>query len=318
MEYELAIIGGGPAACAAAVYAARKRIKTIMIAEEIGGQSAVSDTIYNWIGTPAIGGIELAANLKKHIEEYTTPEHTLTLSLGKRAAKLDKSDTDAFTIALDGGDSITAKSVLVCTGSHHRKLEVPGADTFEHKGIMYCATCDGPLFTGMPVVVVGGGNAALEAVLQLSQYASHVTLLHRSDTYRADALTVAKAKELPNVTLLTNIELMEIKGEQFVNTVVYKEKDLSAQAGTADPVELPVSGVFVEIGQIPNTDLVRDVVPVDQTGKIIIDPMNQRTKQTGVWAAGDCTNGLYHQNNIAAGDAVKAIEDLYIWLKTGK
>lgn len=312
MEYELAIIGGGPAGCAAAVYAARKRLKTVLIAEEVGGQSSVSDTIYNWIGTPAIGGTELAANLKKHIEEYTTPEHTLTLELGKRVAKLDKNESGAFTISIDGSTSITAKAVLICTGSRHRKLEVPGADTFEHKGIMYCATCDGPLFSGMPVAVVGGGNAALEAVLQLSQYASHVTLLHRSPTYRADEITVAKAKELTNVTLITEAELLEIKGEQFVSGVTYK------QISVPEPVELPVSAIFVEIGQIPNTDLVHDVVPLDQNGKIFVDPMNQRTKLTGVWAAGDCTTGLYHQNNIAAGDAVKAIEDLYIWIKTGK
>ncbi len=312
MQYELAIIGGGPAGCAAAVYAARKRLSTVLIAEEVGGQSSVSETIYNWIGTPAIAGSELAKNLQKHVEEYTTPEHTLTLMLGKRAVKLDKGEDGIFTISIDGSESITAKSVLICTGSRHRKLEVVGADTFEHKGIMYCATCDGPLFTGMPVVVVGGGNAALEAVLQLSQYVSHVTLLHRSDTYRADEITVAKVTELPNVTLKKNIELLEIKGEKFVSGVVFKE------AGAQEPTELPVNAVFVEIGQIPNTDLAHNIVPLDQSGKVIVDPMNQRTKQTGAWAAGDCTTGLYHQNNIAAGDAVKAIEDLYIWIKTGK
>ncbi len=309
MEYELAIIGGGPAACAAAVYAARKRIKTVLIAEEVGGQSSVSDTIFNWIGTPEIGGGELAANLKKHIEYYATPDHTLTLMLGKRVAKVDK-EGELFVVHISETESVKAKSVLVATGSAHRKLEVPGAKEFEHKGIMYCATCDGPLFSGMPVVVVGGGNAALEAVLQLSQYVSHVTLLHRSDTFRADEITVQNVSKLPNVTLKKNIELLEIKGDKFVSGVSFKEN--------GETVELPVNAVFVEIGQIPNTDLVKNVVPVDQQGKIIVDPMNQRTGQLGIWAAGDCTNGLYHQNNIAAGDAVKAIEDLYVWLKTGK
>ena len=314
MEYELAIIGGGPAACAAAVYAARKRIKTIQIAQEIGGQSVVSDTIYNWIGTPAIKGAELAEDLKQHVENYTTPENTLTLMLGKRAGVLEKdTGTGLFIIPVEGTeDQIKARSVLIATGSRRKQLDIPGADTFNNKGVMYCATCDGPLFSEMPVAVIGGGNAAIEAVLQLSQYAKHVTLLHRSDTFRADEISVEQAKKLPNATLLTNIELLEIKGETFVSSLVYKSKD------TGETTELPVNGIFVEIGQLPNTDIVRNVVPIDQHGKIIVDPMNQRAKLPGVWAAGDCTNGLYHQNNIAAGDAVKAIEDLYIWLKTGK
>lgn len=314
MEYELAIIGGGPAACGAAVYAARKRIKTIQIAEEIGGQSVVSETIYNWIGTPTIAGTELAKSLRSHVEAYTTPEHTLTLMLGKRAGLLSKDEsTGLFVIPVgDGKEPLKAKTVLIATGSHHRKLEVPGADTFDNKGIVYCATCDGPLFSGMPVAVIGGGNAAIEAVLQLSQYVSHVTLLHRSETFRADDISVERAKTVPNATLLTNVELLEIKGDVFVSSLVYKTKD------NDEHIELPVHGVFVEIGQLPNTEIVRDVVPLDQQGKIIVDPINQRTKLSGIWAAGDCTNGLYHQNNIAVGDAVKAIEDLYIWLKTGK
>jgi thioredoxin reductase len=311
MTHDLIIIGGGPAACAAAVYAARKRLKTLLIAEEIGGQSSVSNTIYNWIGTPEVGGGELAANLKKHIEYYTTPEHTLTLALGKRVTGIEKSGEN-FVVKYGETESVESKAVFVATGSAHRKLEVPGAADFEHKGIMYCATCDGPLFSGMPVVVVGGGNAALEAVVQLSQYCSHVTLLHRSENFRADTITVETASKLSNATLLTNIDLLEIKGDKFVSSVVYKAK------GSEEVVELPVNAVFVEIGQIPNTDILRDVAPIDQAGKVIVDPMNQRTGTLGIWAAGDCTNGLYHQNNIAAGDAVKAIEDLYIWIKTGK
>lgn len=309
MTYELIIIGAGPAACAAAVYAARKRIQTLLVAEEVGGQSSVSDTIFNWIGTPEIGGSELAANLKKHIEYYTTPEHTLTLRLGSRVEALTKTAT-GFSITTNTGETCTTKAVLIATGSRHRKLTVPGAAAFDHKGIMYCATCDGPLFSGQPVVVVGGGNAALEAALQLSQYAAHTTLLHRSDAFRADQITVDNVSKLANVTLKKNIELIEIKGDKFVTGVVYKEH--------GEVIELPVSAVFVEIGQIPNTSFAQDTVPQSTDGNIIVDPMNQRTQTLGIWAAGDCTTGLYHQNNIAAGDAVKAIEDLYVWLKTGK
>lgn len=311
MIYDLVIIGGGPAGAAAAVYAARKRLKTIIIAEEFGGQSAVSETIYNWIGTPSIGGSELATSLQKHVEEYTTPEHTLTLTLGKRATNIESTD-GGFIVTVGDDNTITTKSVLIATGSRHRTLEVTGAKEFEHKGIMYCATCDGPLFSGMPVAVAGGGNAALEAVLQLAQYASHVTLIHRSTEFKADPITVEEVAKLPNVTLLTNTDITEIKGELFVSSIEYKNKE------TEETTALPVNAVFVEIGQIPNTDYARGIVELNATANVVVDPRNQRTSTPGIWAAGDCTDGLYHQNNIAAGDAVKAIEDLYVWIKTGK
>lgn len=307
MNYDLIIIGGGPAAAAAAVYAARKRLNTLIIAEEIGGQSAVSDTIFNWIGTPEIGGGELADSLKKHIEAYTSPGHTLKLSLGQRASKVEKLE-DGFAVST-AKETYTTKSVLVTTGSRHRHLEVPGATTFEHKGILYCATCDGPLFTGQPMAVIGGGNAAFESVLQLSAYASHVYLLHRNNEFKADPITVEQAKLLSNATILTNVTLTEITGDAFVSGISYKNN------GSETTENIAVNAVFVEIGQIPNTDLVQDVVALDEHKKIVVDPMNQRTSTLGIWAAGDCTNGLYHQNNIAAGDAIKAVEDLYIWLK---
>lgn len=311
MIYDLTIIGGGPAAAAAAVYAARKRLVTSMIAEEIGGQSAVSETIYNWIGTPEIGGNELAARLRKHVEAYTTPEHTLTLTLGKRVTEITAIE-GGFEVRVGEDNILTTKSVLIATGSQHRTLTVPGAADFEHKGIMYCATCDGPLFSGMPVAVAGGGNAALEAVLQLAQYASHVTLLHRSDTFRADEITIQEVAKLPNVTLVKNVSIDKITGDTFVGGVTYTNKE------AVETVELPINALFVEIGQIPNTIFAKDLIELTETGTVIVDPRNQRTSTPGVWAAGDCTDGLYHQNNIAAGDAVKAIEDLYVWIKTGK
>jgi len=311
MIYDLVIIGGGPAATSAAIYAARKRLQTLVIAEEIGGQSSVSNEIFNWIGTPTISGSELAKSFQKHMEQYLTTDHTLKLETGQRAEKIDKVGEN-FEITKSNGEKVETRTILVTTGSRSRKIEVTGADTFENKGVMYCATCDGPLFSGMPVVVVGGGNAALDAVLQLSQYTSFVTLLHRSDKFNADEITVEEAKKLKNVELKTNIEILEIKGDKFVNGISYKDKI------TNETFELPINAVFVEIGQLPNTDFVRGVVGLDNFSKIVVDPMNQRTHTDGIWAAGDCTNGLYHQNNIAAGDAVKAIEDLYIWIKTRK
>lgn len=301
---DLIIIGGGPAAAAAAVYAARKRLTTLLITERFAGQSVDSSLIYNWIGTPEISGPDLAKSLENHVRAYTTDGNTLTIATG-RADSVSK---------IDGGFSVhtadatyTAKTILIATGSRRRKFPVPGADTYEHKGVMYCATCDGPLFSGQDVAVIGGGNAAFEAVLQLAQYASHVTLLHRSDTFRADAITIEQVSALPNVTIKKNIDFIEVTGDTFVNGIIYNE------AGTR--IEQPLGGIFVEIGQLPNTELAKDVTSIDEHGKVIVDPLNQRATTPGIWAAGDCTNGLYHQNNIAAGDAVKAIEDLYVWIK---
>ncbi len=312
MQYELAIIGGGPAATGATVYAGRKQLQTVMIAEEIGGQSAVSETIYNWIGTPAIGGTSLAQSLQKHVEEYTEGKGTVTLMLGKKVQKVTKDDNGVFSLSLSSGDTVQAKAVLVATGSRHRKLDVRGAEALDHKGIMYCATCDGPLFADQQVAIIGGGNAAFEAALQLSQYASHVTLIHRNDTFKADAITVDMVKKDPKITIITKATLTAVHGTNFVEGLSYADQDKDTEHSLA------VSGIFVEIGQLPNTELVDDLVIKTEAGNIVTDPYNQRTSVTGLWAAGDCTDGRYHQNNIAVGDAIKALEDIYIWLKTGK
>lgn len=315
MSYELAIIGGGPAAAGAAVYAGRKQLSTIMIAEEIGGQSAVSETIYNWIGTPAIAGSALASSLRAHVGEYAPEKNGgVTLRTGVRVEKVAEGAADGtpFLLTLSNGETAEAKAVLVATGSRYRKLDVPGAERFDNKGVMYCATCDGPLFSGFPVVVVGGGNAAFEAALQLSQYATAVTLIHRSENFKADPITIEKVKADPKITIITNAQVVSIDGSALVERLTY-------QMNGEDTVrDIAVSGVFVEIGQIPNTGLVEGLAALDDNKKIVTDPYTQRTSVTGLWAAGDCTNGKYHQNNIAVGDAVKALEDIYLWLKTGK
>ncbi|MCC6198902.1 FAD-dependent oxidoreductase [Candidatus Nomurabacteria bacterium] len=315
MIYQLAIIGGGPAAAGAAVYAGRKQLSTIMIAEDIGGQSAVSETIFNWIGTPAIGGGALASSLRAHVAEYAQDKSgSVTLHTGTRVEKVTEGATPEapFSLSLSSGETVEAQTVLVATGSRYRKLDVPGAERFDNKGVMYCATCDGPLFSGFPVVVIGGGNAAFEAALQLSQYATAVTLIHRSDSFKADPITIEKVKADPKITIITNAEAVSIDGSTLVERFTYKIK------GEENMRDVAVSGVFVEIGQIPNTALVEGLAALDESKKIVADPYTQRTSIEGLWAAGDCANGKYHQNNIAVGDAVKAIEDIYLWLKTGK
>jgi alkyl hydroperoxide reductase subunit F len=185
---------------------------------------------------------------------------------------------------------------------------VPGAEKFENKGVTYCASCDGPMFSGQDVAVVGGGNAGLETAAQLLAYAKSVTLIHRHATFKGDAITVEKVLAHPNMRTALHSEPVEVLGEKFVSGLTVKNRT------SGEVTELPVTGVFVEIGVIPNTNYAKDLVELDVVGRVVTDPRNQHTSVDGVWAAGDCTDELYHQNNIAAGDAVKALEDIYQWL----
>lgn len=306
MTYDLIIIGGGPAGVSAGVYAARKRLKTLLIAPEFGGQSIVSEGIENWIGTVKISGADLAKSLKSHLEAYAGD--SVDIKEGESVLDIVKNG-DLFTVKSDQSE-YTSKTVLVTTGSTRRKLEVPGADTYDNKGLTYCASCDGPLFGGQDVVVIGGGNAAFETSAQLLAYCKSVTLLNRSDKFKADEITVNKLKENPNFKIVTNAIPKEVKGDKFVSSFVYED------ATTKENHEIQTPAVFVEIGLIPTTYFAKNIIELNQIGQIPVDPRTQQTKVKGVWAAGDCTDGLYHQNNIASGDAVKALEDIYVELHT--
>jgi|CXWL01.1.fsa_nt_gi alkyl hydroperoxide reductase subunit F len=347
-SHDLLIIGGGPAGISAGVYAARKLLKTAIISQEIGGQSTVSEGIENWIGTVKISGNDLAKSLKAHLNAYKGD--LVSVHEGETVEKLTRTQ-GGFTATTKSGKSMSARAVLIASGASRRKLTIPGADTFEHKGLTYCASCDGPLFAGQDVAVVGAGNAGFETALQLLAYAKSVTLISRGATFRADPVTVQKASEHSNMRILTQTDPVEVIGEKFVTGLIVRNS-VSNEATT-----LPVTGIFVEIGVVPNTDFVEGLVELDTIKRVVTDPRNQRARlvseiQTpekdsdarhgndvegavhpstvtetsgtrnnadesfsGVWAAGDCTDELYHQNNIAAGDAVKALEDIYIWLK---
>ena len=314
--YDLLIIGGGPAGVAAGVYASRKQLKTLFVTESFEGQSAVSEGIENWIGTIKISGADLAKSLENHLKAYAgtivdIKTHCRVTSILKHANYTDLAPL--FTISLTDSFSgevteATVKNILITTGSTRRKHGAKNADIYEHKGLTYCATCDGPVFSGQDVAVLGGGNAAFESAAQLAAYCKTVTIINRSETFRADPVTVEKVCAKENVKVLKGVNVDEIIGEKFVKGLIYSSPTIENGA----PQTLAVGGIFVEIGLIPNTAFVKDVVELDAHGKVIIDPRTQRTKTAGIWAAGDCTDGLYHQNNIAAGDAVKALEDIYI------
>lgn len=304
--YDLIILGGGPAGVAAGVYAARKRLKTLFLTAEWGGQSTVSEGIQNWIGTISIPGIELADALKNHLEHYKAD--VVDIKDHQEVTRVEKAEKN-FTVTTEDGGVYNTKTVLVATGSARRKLDIPGAAEFEHKGITYCASCDGPLFTGKDVVVIGGGNAGFETAAQLMAYANHVTILQRGKEYRADEVTVAKVLANSKVTGIVNTELIRVENDgKFVSGIVYKD------LGDGQEKTLHCQGIFVEIGNVPATKFVKDLVVLNPFGQIVVDPRTQKTNIDGIWAAGDCTDVLYHQNNIAAGDAVRALEDIYMWL----
>lgn len=304
--YDLIIVGGGPAGTAAAVYAARKQLKTLLIVGEWGGQSNVSLDIHNWIGTPSISGADLAKALKTHAEKYVGEYLTIK---SPATAKSMQAFVDKVVVMTEKGESFEGKTLLIASGSRRRKLEVPGAAEYDQKGLTYCASCDGPLFAGQPVAVVGGGNAGFESALQLLAYCPTVYLLSRTETLRADEISVEAAKKHDNFKLVLNAVPTKVEGEQFVKSLTYKD------AVTGAETKLEVGGIFIEIGLLPNSEWLGETVKLNQIKQVVADPMTQKASHPRIWAAGDVTDGIYHQNNIAAGDAVKALEDIYMFLK---
>ncbi len=302
--YDLAIIGGGPAGVTAGVYASRKKIKTILFAESFGGQSVDSTKIENWIGTIAISGQELAKNLEAHLRAYSADMVDIKK---EKVEKVEQQSPNLFKIKTNLQE-YTVKTVLIATGSSRKKLDCLGAEKYEGKGLVYCATCDGPLFTGKDVVVVGGGNSAFESASQLLAYAKSVTLLNRSNKLRADKITTQNMSKIENFKIILNSKITEIKGDNFIKSIIYKNTE------NGEETEIPVEGVFVEVGSTPTTQFI-DFVDKNEHEAIIVDPLTQKTSTEGIWAAGDCTHGLYHQNCIAVGDAAKALENIYSWLQ---
>ncbi|MDZ7726152.1 MAG: FAD-dependent oxidoreductase [Candidatus Campbellbacteria bacterium] len=309
--YDTVILGGGPAGVAAAVYAARKKIKTLLITKEFGGQSVVASEIENWIGEEEISGFELAMKLEKHVKKYKedvdikTPE---TVTKIEKVACEDEARVCDFVVTTESGDTYRAKSVIYALGGRRRKLGIPGEDRLEGTGVSYCATCDAPLFSDKKVVVVGGGNAGAEAAVDLLPYAEKVTILQNKDQLTADTATVDRINSEEKIEVITNASAQEITGSQTVEGVVYKDEN-----GEEKTIE--AGGVFVEIGSIPNSELVEDMVETDDHGQIKIDPRHGSTSQPGLYAAGDVTDDPYKQNNTAAGDAVKAALAAYSYVQ---
>ena len=305
MIYNTVIIGGGPAAVAAGVYAARKQLATVFIADQIGGQSVVSDGIENWIGEKSIPGPELAKRLHQHLEHY---KDDIKIAIPEHAEKVDKNEDGTFTVTTDK-NSYQTKTVIVASGGRHRQLGVPGEEEFNGKGVAYCATCDAPFFKDKDVAVVGGGNSGLESVVDLLPYAKKVYLLARREELRGDPVTQKTVLESDKVEVLWKTNTTEITGETMVTGLTYET------IGTGEKHHLDVQGVFVEIGTVPNSEMVKDLVDVNERGEILIDHQTQATSMPGIFAAGDVSDALYKQNNIAVGDGVKALLSAYDYIK---
>jgi NADH-dependent peroxiredoxin subunit F len=301
MEYDVIIIGGGPAAVGSAVYVARKKLKTLLITESFGGQSIVSADVHNWIGTKSISGLDLAKNLEEHVRNYPEEVEIKTPELAKKITKKD----GGFLVETDKNNSYETRTIIYTAGARRRKLGIPGEETYNGKGVAYCSTCDAPLFSNMDVAVVGGGNAGLEAVVDLMPYAKKIYLLEYSDTLKGDQSTQEKIKGLEQVDIILNAESKRVEGEAMVTSLVYTDRK------SGEEKTLAVGGVFVEIGSIPNSEPVKDLVEVNKYGEIVIDHKTSATSQKGIWAAGDVTDELYKQNNISVGDGVKAALSAY-------
>ena len=313
MIYDVIIIGGGPAGSAAAIYSARKKLKTLLITESFGGQSIVSDDIQNWIGERSISGFDLAKKFEEHVRNYPDEVEIKMPEKVMSVKKIPGIESQEFEVETDKGNKYQSKTLIIVAGARRRKLGVKGEAEFEGRGVAYCSSCDAPLFSGKKVVVVGGGNAGLEAVQDLFPYASEIYLLEYGDAVKGDPVTAEEIKKNPKLKeIILNAETLEITGEKFMAGLKYKDRK------SGEEKILAVDGVFVEIGSIPNSEMLKGLVELDKYGQVVIDSKHASTSQPGIYAAGDITDDPYKQNNISAGDAVKAALSAYNYLLKNK
>lgn len=291
--YDVLVIGGGPAASSAAIYAARKGIRTGLVADSLGGQVIETLGIENMIGTPYTEGPQLMKQVEEHLRSY--PVDIMTNQL---VTSLQKQN-DSFAVSLKSGQKLTTKTAIIATGARWRSINVPGEKEFKNKGIAYCPHCDGPLFTGKDVAVIGGGNSGIEAAIDLAGLANHVYILEFLSELKADKILQDKLATLSNVTILLNAETQEITGTTHVDSITYKDRT------TGEKQTLDVAGVFILIGLVPNTEWLSAPLEMNERGEIIVD-LHGETSIKGLFAAGDCTNSSYKQIIISMGSGATA------------
>lgn len=289
--YDVIIVGGGPAGITAAIYTSRQMLKTLVVTKDVGGQVIKTPDIENYPGFELISGPELAQKFINQAKKFGTEV------VYEEVQKLD--DSEGNFIVSTNQNQYKSHSLILSFGKIPRKLDIPGESEFKGRGVSYCATCDAPFFRGKDVVVNGGGNSALDAVILLSKLAKKVYLIHRRDEFTAEDIRVEKVKKMPNVEIITNATIKEIKGSEKVQSIIYG-KD-------SHEIELKTDGVFIEIGYIVENGLIKNFVKMDEKNQIIVNK-DHSTSHEGVFAAGDLTNSYYKQIVISAGEgAIAAI-----------
>lgn len=305
MIYDMAIIGGASAGLTAGIYAGRKKMKTVILAKQIGGQSLLTDTIENFPGFDQISGRELISKMRAQVEKYD-----VEINEGVEVESIEnRASTDGnFLIKMKNGESVEAKSVILATGKNPRRLGVPGEREFENKGVSFCSICDAPLYGGKDVAIVGGGNSGLEAATDLVKYADKIYILEYNPKIIGDESTQEKLRKTGKVEFIVEAQVLEIKGDKFVQKIIFKDEK------SGEEKELPVGGVFVNIGWIPATGFLKDFVDLNEHGEIIINHKTTATSEEGAFAAGDASDTKFKQCVIASGEGAKAALSAYEYL----
>ncbi|WP_420542315.1 alkyl hydroperoxide reductase subunit F [Sporosarcina ureae] len=298
--FDMLVVGGGPAGASAAIYAARKGIRTGIVADRFGGQILDTATIENFISVTRTEGPKLAASLEEHVKEYNVDVMNL-----QRAKRLEKKDL--IEIELENGAVLKSKSVILSTGARWRDIGVPGEAEFRNKGVAYCPHCDGPLFEGKDIAVVGGGNSGIEAAIDLAGIVKHVTVLEFASELKADSVLQDRLHSLSNVTVLKNVQTKEITGTDSVNGITYIDR------ATNEEHHIELAGVFIQIGLVPNTDWLGDSVERNKFGEIVVDKRGA-TNVPGVFAAGDCSDSAHKQIIIAMGSGATSALSAFDYL----
>ncbi len=300
--YDVIIIGAGPAGFSASIYTIRKKLSTLILSENIGGQATKSFKVENYLGFKSISGVKLIQKFQEHIEHFNIPIKQETVEKIKKISK-------GFQV-ITSKNKFQCKAIIIASGKIPRTLQIPGEKKFLGKGVSFCATCDAPFFTNKIIAVIGGGNAALDSALQLSKIAQKVYLININPEFVGDEKTEDRIKKSPKVKILTNTETLEIKGKKIVEKIKIKEK-------TGVQKELKTDGVFIEIGSIPASYSIKTLVKLNKKGEIEINSENQ-TNIPGIFAAGDVTNIPQKQIIVAAGEGAKAALSVYEYLKKHK
>jgi alkyl hydroperoxide reductase subunit F len=308
MVCDVTIIGGGAAGITAGIYCARKNLSVFLLTKDFEGQIFNSPKVENYPGFKEISGAELAGKLKAHLLNFFSSGE-VEIKEGTVVKNIREDKEGSFETEAEGGEKFISKAVIIATGASPRKLKIPGFKELEGKGVSFCETCDGPFFKDKNVLVIGGGNAGLEAAEELASYTNKVYVLEGQDKLAGDELLAKRLEEKGNIEIILNAEVKEIKGGKFVEKILYFDRKEGQEK------ELKVEGIFVKIGQVPNSAFLKGLLEITERGEIVVDPKTLQTSKKGIFAAGDITDIICKQYIVAAGEGAKAALSAYNYLK---